>query len=492
MINQKRMVLPCMVLCLTILAAGCVSSPAPSPTAPEASAPSVVQVPTAAASAKAGPFYRENIGDFEYRTLSNGIRVYVKKNAVNRVLNLKLVFRGGSALVPANKAGLEGMTLELLGRGSASYPYEKVMDEEYRTSSSISFSTGYDYSTYELNCIDKYLPELLDFFLDGFQHPAFDPKRFEDVRNEVAQVQEARMGDPEQYARFLGTQAVFSGHPYASDPSGTPASVDAIALEDVRGHHEALFNADRIFVVAVGNYDVDALAAKLEAALGQVPRKGFTSYAVAPAGTEGPLILQTHPASQGVAYIQGYFRIPGRADKDYVPFAIAADMLDDLFFNVVREKHGACYSVGNILRPGAASYGIVWIYQATDITGARRYVREASDILAGGRLIRSKDPSSGEYILASIADRLPAYRNKYVNSVFAAQRTNADTAAQIVRGVVYANDPADYLRMPDRIEAVTPADIQRVFKTWFLNQGFRWVVVSDEAGLNKVPVEEYK
>ena len=160
-------------------------------------------------------------------------------------------------------------------------------------------------------------------------------------------------------------------------------------------------------------------------------------------------------------------------------------MLKDLFFNVVREKYGACYSVGIPFRPAAASYAMIWIYKASDIEGIKRYVKEASDYLAAGNLIRSRDPATGQYILASIADRLPAYRNKYINAVFSNQRTNADIAAQVVRSVVYAADPADYLRTPDRIAAVTPADIQRVYKSWFAGQSFRWVIVSDEAGLKE-------
>lgn len=484
------------VLSLALLA-GCVSSPV----SVEASGPAAGASPSASKTAgpapsktapEPGPFYKANIGDFETRTLSNGIKLYVKRNRTNRVLNLKLVMLGGSSTVPPAKAGLDGTTLALLSRGSASYGYESILDAEYRSSSSISYSAGYDYSSYDLNCIDLYLPELLDIYLDGFLRPAFPADRFRDVRNEAAQAQEARMGDPDQRGRFLGTQAIFEGHPYASDPAGTPESLEAVSLEDVKAHHASLLNADRIFLAAVGNFDVDALAAKLESALGGIPRKGPVAPVAGPAKTSGSPILEAHPASEGVAYIQGYFRIPGRQDRDYVPFALAADMLDDLMFNVVREKYGACYSVGAFFRPAASSYGILWLYQVSDIEGVRRYVKEASDYLAAGNLIRSKDPATGQYVLASIADRLPAYRNKYVNAVFANQRTNADIAAQVVRSVVYAGDPADYLRTPDRIAAVTPADVQRVYKTWFLGQSFRWVIVSDEAGLKRVPVGEYR
>lgn len=483
---------------LLALAAGCVSSPpassgtgaeAPGPVSP-ASAPGS-RSSSSPAKTEPGPFYKSNIGDFETRTLSNGIKLYVKKNRTNRVLNLKLVVLGGSSVVPRAKAGLDGMTLSLLSRGSSAYPYERILDVEYRTSSSISHSSGYDYSSYDLNCIDTYLPELLDIYLDGFLRPAFRPERFEDVRNEAAQAQESRMGDPDQRARYLGTQAIFAGHPYASDPAGTPESLEAVTLEDVKAHHGTLLNADRIFLAAVGDFDVDALAAKLESALGAIPKKGPVTTVSAPPATSGPPILEAHPASEDVAYIQGYFRIPGRQDKDYVPFALAADMLDDLMFNVVREKYGACYSVGAIFRPAAASYGILWIYQASDIEGIRKYVKEAADYLTQGKLIRSKDPS-GQYVLASVEDRLPAYRSKYVNAVFANQRTNSDIGAQVVRSVVYAGDPADYLRTPDRIAAVTPADIRRVYKTWFLDQSFRWVIVSDEAGLKRVPAGDYR
>ena len=281
--------------------------------------PSVADSGPKGAAAAPGPFYQSNIGDFETRSLSNGIKLYVKRNKGNRVLNLKLVLVGGSALVAPAKAGLEDTVLSLLSRGSASYDYERVLDFEYRTSSSISHGSGYDYSSYDLNCIDSYLPELLDLYLDGFLRPRFDLDRFRDVRNEAAQAMESRMGDPDQRARFLGAQAVFEGHPYASDPAGTPGALEAVTLDDVKAYHSSLLNADRIFLVAVGNYDVDALAAKLESALGGIPRKGFSPALPGPARTSGAPILEAHPASEGVAYIQGYFRIPGRRTKTTFP-----------------------------------------------------------------------------------------------------------------------------------------------------------------------------
>jgi len=114
---------------------------------------------------------------------------------------MKVAFRGGSALVPLEKAGLEAMTLALIARGSTTYPYAELQRLQYEKSSSIgSTASSYDWSSLDLNTIDKYWDELFKVFADCALNPAFDPAQFALVQNEFRVAIQKSMADPYNYA----------------------------------------------------------------------------------------------------------------------------------------------------------------------------------------------------------------------------------------------------------------------------------------------------
>lgn len=430
-------------------------------------------------------FYTQNQKDFTQRTLSNGIPLVIKGNAPGRVVTLKILIRGGSSLIPPQKAGLEKVGLALLARGSERYPYEGILDTLYRTSASLSFDSQLDYASYDLICIDQYLPTLFDMYIDGFLHPLFTQEQFELVRNEALQSLEEEAGDPDRFGRRKGIEKLFQGEAYESLPAGTRESLLSLTLEDVRQWHRSILNAQRLVVIVVGNVFSQDIVSRFEKNVGALPKNPITfpsaSYHI---GSE--VHTFPHAASKDVAYIQGFFQLPPRSHADYVPFAMGIDMLDDLYFNIVREQYGACYSVGTIFNQAKSPYGIVWVYKATDIQGIPRYIEECWNLLKKEQLILMKDPETDQYVYTSLSERLRAYKNKYINQLFENQKTSAQIAGLIARSVMLTGDPLDYLRFPERIEAVTVGDITRAMNRWLFGSPLQWVVVSDSNGLAKI------
>ena len=49
--------------------------------------------------------------------------------------------------------------------------------------------------------------------------------------------------------------------------------------------------------------------------------------------------------SGDAAYVRGNFPLPSPDHPDYLAIRLAFNMLDDLFFEILRTRNGACYSV---------------------------------------------------------------------------------------------------------------------------------------------------
>jgi zinc protease len=434
-------------------------------------------------------FYTKNIDTFEVRTLDNGVKLYVKKNDSNRILNVKVVITDAASYVPAKQAGLESLMMTMLTHGSKGYSLDDIMQISYEKSIAISSSSSLDYSSYDLNCIDKYLPDALPIYIDGFMNPLFNESEFKDVKSNAISGLKESLADPDSLGMYVAEQNLFAGgHPYGAVT--TEKTLEAIGIDDIKSYYKNKLGAERLFVVAVGDFDIDALFNELNASIGTIPSKGLTPVAIPGLDVMPGVKTVKSAEAEGVGYIHGYYKIPNRVSKDYVPYALASDILDDLLYNLVREKNGACYSIANIFRPGKTSYAFLWVYQTTDPAGIRSYLNEAVDSMINDKIIVTKD-ESGEYVYSTIEERLTSYKNKYINAVFSGQNTNADIASSMVRSVVYYGDHTAYLRTIDKINMVTAEQVKATFQKYFVEGDFYWLIMSDAETLKEFDTEEF-
>lgn len=505
MIRSKayRHCLTLVVVAACSLALSCVSSPgtkAPAATTPAvaaaqpvSSAPPTTRIewklPESPVSewklaATPGAYMQANLPTIETRVLANGATLIVKKNPANRIFSMKIAFRGGSALVPPDKAGLEAMTLALMARGSIDHPYAELQRLQYEKSSSIGYTaSSYDWSSLDLNTIDKYWDELFKIFADCALHPAFDPAQFAIVQNDFRVSIQKSMADPYNFAVTRLHDKMFAGHPYAAEFGGTAASVSSITLEDIKAFYERTMGADRMVVVAVGNFDADALAASLNATIGTIPAKSVVIPPVGRYKASAALYLEKFDKSKGVAYVRGDYPIADIKSPDFATQQLAYSMLDELLFSIVRTDHGACYSVWSRAFGFLNPYGSLVVYKTDKPSAAKGWVDESIALLASGKTLNIK---GGSEKYAPIASTIDAYKAKYVNAFFGNQETNAQTATQLATSYLYFGDHTEYLRFIDKINAISADDVVAAVNAYVVNAPISWIVVADQATLAAV------
>jgi zinc protease len=512
--RSMRSTLPKVVflsLASVIIAASCVSNP-PGSTGPAISSkpdyvatPATPVAPAADTNAwimpqkpvsgwklptKPSAYMTANLQTIETRILSNGVKLIVKKNPANRVFSMKVAYRGGSAMTTPEKAGIEAMTLAMLARGSARYPYAELQRLQYELSSSIGFSAaGYDMASFDLNTIDKYWDQMYGAFADCVLAPAFDPAQFSIVQNDFRVSIQKTMADPYNYAVSKLHDRMFHGHPYQADFQGTAASVASITLDDVKAYYAETMGPGRMFVVAVGNFDTDKLAAILDATIGAMPKKDTPVPTVGNFVPHRELYLEAFEKSKGIAYVRGDYPIADVKSPDYVTLQLAYSILDELLFSIVRTDHGACYSTWSRAFASKAPYGSIVVYKTSQPGEVKQWLDEAIALLASGKTLNIH---GGPDKYAPIASTIEAYKAKYVNAFFGNQQTNAETAAQIASSQLYFGNHAEYLKFIDKIGAVTPGDVVAAVKSYVIKAPITWIVVADQATLSKVDKAKYE
>jgi zinc protease len=452
-------------------------------------------------------FARENVPSFTVSTLRNGIPVVVKRAQNNRVLSLKVVLQGHVSFTPVAKAGLEAVTLTMLTKGSAGYSYADVQKALFEKSSGITARyASFDMTSLDLTTIDTYFNDLYPLFADAFLHPKWNAEEFPRVMNDFKLGKQQEENTPYSLAVQLLRESFFAGHPYESYWGGAGYSLEDITLDDVKAYYASAFAAGRIFIVAVGNFDVSRLVPLLDATFGALPRTAYARPAVPSfQGKVKPdLLLETYPQSEGLAYVRGNFAAPPLDSPDYPALLVAFNLLNDVLFEIVRTRNGACYSVSSSMHGFTAPYGDITVYKTAVPGAVKSYVDQSIAVLASGRSMGGnvRASAAGKSGLGSaaeagggafvpIAEALPFYKASFLTEFYSAEQTNAQVASQIASSVVYAGDYRDYLLMIDRIQGVTPDDVTRVARKYLVDNPTLWVVLGDPAVLKDVRKEDY-
>jgi zinc protease len=429
------------------------------------------------------PYYLENKDSLKVYTLDNGIPLVVKAVSSNRIVAVKLIVRGTASCTPAGKEGLERLTLNTMGRGSLKYAYDQLQGLAYKTSSVIGgVSSNYDYSSFDLVCLDKYFDDAFDAFADCFLNPSLNAADFQAALGEMRASRSGLKADPYNYATSLLHQITFKNHPYARDPQGLDYSLANMSLPDVQDYRKTLLGAERLAIVAVGNFDPDTVFKRINSSFGKILKGDVKLEATPTARIDSGLTLVPFPDSQAIAYIRGDFNVPAIASRDSAAYAVGATILTDLLYDIVRVKHGACYTPMALNFGYASPYGSIVIYKSSVPGAVKGYMDEAVKTLVAGKTPNLQGQAGAEY--GDLSATIEGYKAKYINAFFGGQETNQSVAEQIAASYVRFGDPTEYLKLIDKVNAVSAQDVERVMKKCVQDGRVSWIIISDQDTLN--------
>lgn len=439
-------------------------------------------------------YVRENAPTFMKTVLSNGIPVYMKVQSANRVFHVALTLSGGSLVTPPEEAGWEKIALATMARSSQRYPYEQAASILDRTSSSIRASAQFEYSTFSLTTLDKYRDELLPLWGDMLTAPSFAQSDFDKAKEDATLALQSMDQDPWSATQKLMNLTYFKDHPYGVNPEGSETSIGPMVSADATRWYKDHFSADRIFVVAVGDFNPVDLAKSLESLLGGIPNVKLGPVpkpAAFPAGPSGTIVTQGHDQSKGSIYLRGDFAAPAPGSPDYFATALAARLFSDLLFSVVRDKYGAVYTPSAMIRSFEANYGSIMIYKTSAPDTIKKYIDEAARYLSAGRVVSVDPARTGADGYMSITDAIDTYKQLYINEYFEAVRSNAAIASLMIRSVLQTGDPSDWLKDQRRIDAIDVGSVRKAFETYIMNGALTWVAVGDQALLDKLNQSDF-
>lgn len=351
---------------------------------PIAAAPRpVVNVPMLAA----GKPGRAELPPIETATLSNGIRlVHYKTDDSPRVLVAASV-TGGSGSDEPGKEGLVELTAMMMSRGAGERGFEAFSKAAKDIGADLSGQADMQQTAVVLAVPPEEFGAGVDLLADAVLRPRFEPSEWGALRAEVQQGLAYRKMDPGSLAYYAMEELAFPTPEGRAALETTPATVDALTVDEARAMHLRLFTPKTMTIYSVGAIGLDAVKPELERAFGAwsndsaglkpVPHpsaafaEGLKVYIAPSVGDSQAIIYLARPAPA--------FNDPGLVETIAVARLLGGDFTSRLN-QVLRETHGYSYGVDASVWSNIPTAGMLTVSSAVQ---ADKVGPALADIIAG-------------------------------------------------------------------------------------------------------------
>jgi len=185
-------------------------------------------------------------------TLSNGVKLIVQPESVSNTVSVWGQIKNNPDLeTPMGKEGVDSVLNQLFAYGTKTLDrlsFQKALDD-----AGASESAGVSFS---LRVLPSQFDQGVQLLADNELNPALPEPAFKTVRQQLAAATAGELESPD----FLRRQALNAALYPKNDPSlrhATPASVSALAFEDVRNYYQRVFRPDLTTIVVIGKVTVE-------------------------------------------------------------------------------------------------------------------------------------------------------------------------------------------------------------------------------------------
>ena len=380
---------------------------------------------------------------------------------------IDMEFRGGANEDQPAKRGATNLMMALLEEGAGERDARAFAEAAETLAARMSFDAGNDTVSVSIEFLTENRDASLALLRDALTAPRFDADAVERVREQVLASLASDARDPGEIAQARLAALSFPGHPYGTQLDGTPESVAALNIEDLRAAHSRALTRDRVHVGVTGDITAEELGPLLDDLLGGLPENGTPGVPVAEYKLDGGVTVVEFPSPQSVVL----FGQEGIAfdDPDYFPAYILNHVLggggfESRLMTEVREKRGLTYGIGTFLAPRDLAAQWLGQFSSSNDKAAEavalvrdEWARVAADGITQEELDTAKTFLTGAYPL-----RFDGNRN----------------IASILVGMQVNDLPIDYIETRnDKVEAVTLEDVKRVAARVLKPEALHFVVV---------------
>jgi zinc protease len=407
--------------------------------------------------------------------LPNGLHALLVESHLSPVVNVEVWYHVGSKDERPGQTGFAHLFEHLMFDGTTNLGSDEFSNYIVRSGGMDNAYTTEDSTVFWETVPSSDLAVALWLEADRMRNLDISDRSFKNER-EVVEEERRQRFDNQPYGNVLEVlyQNAFQVHPYHHVPIGSMEDLDRASINDVRGFYNTYYVPNNATLVMVGDFASEAAKAGIEQYFGSIPRGSSLRRDIPP---EPP---QTAPRSlkltQDVALpavIEG-FHMPADGTPDAYPLRLAAKILSTgessrIYRRLVYEKQMALEadSEGNFTEDPNLFF--VFAVLNTGYTPAEAET-ELENLLAD---LRAHSVSEHE---------LDKAKNEILNEFVVGRQGVQTRADELGYDGVVLKDPELANTEVQRFLAVTPADVERVARTYFVPTNMTRIEIYPKSG----------
>jgi zinc protease len=409
-------------------------------------------------------------------TLSNGLQVILLEEHAVPVIDLQIWYHVGSKDEQPGRTGFAHLFEHLMFKGSAHVGPEEHSRIIEAVGGYDNAETNDDTTNFFETFPSHYLERMLWLEADRMGSLNVDEANFESERQVVEEERRVRVdnqpyGSLEQDLRA----AAFTLHGYHHTPIGSIEDLNKATLADVREFHDTYYKPNNATLVMAGDFNsAEALAwAKkyfegIPPSSKPIPRRDASE----PPQTEERVVKKSYSNTPLPAVVIGY-KIPARYAPDAYPLDLASNILaagesSRLYRTLVYKDQIAVQSAG--FGNFTEDPNLFWAYAIMNPGHTAEDGQKAVVAVLDG--LKTQPVGANEIEKA---------KNQEISSFILGRDTDEEKAVALAVAAVIGKDPGLVNTELDRYLKITPADIERAAKEYFVPQRATVLIVTPAA-----------
>jgi zinc protease len=418
------------------------------------------------------PARQVNFPPYDIRSLDNGMQVVTVLHHEQPAVSVRLLVRAGAAQDPKGKGGVATLTAALLDQGTTTKSASQIADSIDYIGGALGTGAGSDLSFVNVIVMKDSFGMALDLLADVVRNPEFADEEIERQRQQVLSGLQVSAGDPDYLASVVFDRLVYGFHPYGLPNSGTAESLASLTRADLQDFHKRFFVPNNMILAVVGDVTRDEAFDAADRVFGKWPRAEVPVVRTVepPPPTRRVVIIDKPDAVQTEIRV-GHLGIP-RKHADYMAVDLAFKILGgegaNRLHRVLRSERGLTYG---------ASADIQTLKQTGDFMAETDTRTDTT-----GEALRLIFDEYGKIRRDRVHERELADAQAYLAGNFPLTIETPDAIATQVLNAVFYDLPLDEIATyRERVQAVTPDDVQRVARAYLSPDRLSVVLVGNAA-----------